>query len=70
MKLSKMIFVRLYCEGCSAPSIHRRYPTTAHCENFCLLRFHPGPVRSSLSNLVYLAFLHDNHVDTELSVDA
>ena len=70
MKLSKNIFVQLYCEGYSAPSIHRRYPTIAYCENFCLLRFRPGLVRSSLSNLIYLAFLHDNHIDTELSVDA
>ena len=63
-------FVRLSCAGCRPPSIHKRYPTTAHCGNFCLLRFRPGPVRSSLSNLVYITFLRRNHVDTELSVDA
>ena len=32
--------------------IHERYPTTAGCEDFCLLRFRPGPVRPSLDNLV------------------
>lgn len=31
--------------------IHRRDPTTAQRGNFCLLCFHPGPVRSSLINL-------------------
>ncbi|GFQ84506.1 uncharacterized protein TNCT_449771 [Trichonephila clavata] len=38
--------------GCRPPSIHRRYPTTARCGSFCLLRFRPGPVRSSLDDLV------------------
>ena len=32
--------------------IHGRYPTTAGCEDFCLLRFRPGPIRPSLDNLV------------------
>ncbi|GFY18378.1 uncharacterized protein TNCV_2396071 [Trichonephila clavipes] len=34
------------------PSIHRRYPTTAQCGSFCLLRFRPGPFRFSLDDLV------------------
>ncbi|GFS90592.1 uncharacterized protein TNCV_4097871 [Trichonephila clavipes] len=38
--------------GCQPPSIHKRYPTTAPCGSFCLLRFRPGPVRSSLDDLV------------------
>ncbi|GFX88012.1 uncharacterized protein TNCV_5043481 [Trichonephila clavipes] len=38
--------------GCYPPSIHKRYPTTARCGSFCLLRFRPGPVRSSLDDLV------------------
>ncbi|GBM05389.1 hypothetical protein AVEN_68716-1, partial [Araneus ventricosus] len=29
-----------------------RYPTTAPCGSFCLLRFRPGPVRSALGDLV------------------
>ncbi|GFY07095.1 uncharacterized protein TNCV_4903371 [Trichonephila clavipes] len=33
-------------------SIHRRNPTTTSRGNFCLLRFRPGPVRSSLDDLV------------------
>ncbi|GFY69102.1 hypothetical protein TNIN_223961 [Trichonephila inaurata madagascariensis] len=32
--------------------IHRRNPTTTSRGNFCLLRFRPGPVRSSLDDLV------------------
>ncbi|GFY69100.1 uncharacterized protein TNIN_223941 [Trichonephila inaurata madagascariensis] len=31
--------------------IHRRNPTTTSRGNFCLLRFRPGPVRSSLDDL-------------------
>ncbi|KAK3580123.1 hypothetical protein CHS0354_034063 [Potamilus streckersoni] len=31
--------------------IHRRDPTTARHGDFCLLCFHPGPVRPSLDNL-------------------
>ena len=31
--------------------IHRCYPTTVWRGSFCLLCFHPGPVRSSLTNL-------------------
>ncbi|GIY07789.1 uncharacterized protein CEXT_559781 [Caerostris extrusa] len=38
--------------GCRPPSIHRRYPTTAPCGSFCLLRVRPGPVRSALDDLV------------------
>ncbi|GIY61010.1 hypothetical protein CEXT_454821 [Caerostris extrusa] len=38
--------------GCQPPSIHRRYPTTAPCGSFCLLRVRPGPVRSALGDLV------------------
>ncbi|GFT25565.1 uncharacterized protein NPIL_665871 [Nephila pilipes] len=38
--------------GCQPQSIHRRYPTTAPCGSFCLLRFRPGPVRSALDDLV------------------
>ena len=37
--------------GCERSPIHRCYPTTVWCGNFCLLCFHPGPVRSSLTNL-------------------
>lgn len=36
------------------PPIHRRYPTTARRGAFCLLCFHPGPVRPSLDDLVSL----------------
>ena len=36
------------------PPIHRRYPTTAKRGAFCLLCFHPGPVRPSLDDLVSL----------------
>ncbi|GFU03205.1 uncharacterized protein TNCV_2721001 [Trichonephila clavipes] len=38
--------------GYQPPSIHRRYPTTARCGSFCLLRFRPRPVRSALDDLV------------------
>jgi len=34
--------------------IHGRYPTTAPCGSFCLLCFHPGPIRFSLDNLEIL----------------
>ena len=44
--------VRLCWTGYEPLPIHRRDPTTARHGNFCLLCFHPGPVRSSLDNLV------------------
>ena len=37
--------------GCERSPIHRCYPTTVWRGSFCLLCFHPGPVRSSLTNL-------------------
>ena len=43
--------VRLSWSGCEQPPIHRCYPTTVWRGSFCLLCFHPGPVRSSLTNL-------------------
>lgn len=46
--------VRLCWTGCMPPPIHRRYPTTARRGAFCLLCFHPGPVRPSLDDLVRL----------------
>ena len=50
----KKDWVRLCWTGCQPPPIHRRYPTTARRGAFCLLCFHPGPVRPSLDNLVGL----------------
>ena len=43
--------VRLSRPGCEWLPIHRCYPTTVWRGSFCLLCFHPGPVRSSLTNL-------------------
>ena len=43
--------VRLYWTGYQPMPIHGRDPTTARHGNFCLLCFHPGPVRPSLDNL-------------------
>ena len=43
--------VRLSRTGCEWSPIHRCYPTTIWGGSFCLLCFHPGPVRSSLTNL-------------------
>jgi len=37
--------------GCEWPPIHRCCPTTIWRGGFCLLCFHPGAVRSSLTNL-------------------
>ena len=37
--------------GCECSPIHRCYPTTVWRGSFCLLCFHPGPVRFSLTNL-------------------
>jgi len=37
--------------GCECPPIHRCYPTTVWRGSFCLLCFHPGLVRFSLTNL-------------------
>ena len=62
-------YVRLYYLGCHTLSTHIRYPSTAQCGNYCLLRFRPGPVRSSLSNLIHRKLLSDNHVDIKLSLD-
>ena len=45
-------------------------PLLLSAGTFAFLRFGPGPVRSSLSNLVQQKFLGADHVDTELSVDA
>ncbi|GFR22353.1 uncharacterized protein TNCT_371781 [Trichonephila clavata] len=39
-------------DGHPPGSTHRRDPTTASRGNFCLLRFRPGPVRSSSDDLV------------------
>ena len=47
--------VRLYWTGCQPMPIHGRDPTTARHGNFCLLCFHPGPVRPSLDNLDLLS---------------
>ena len=44
--------VRLFCPGYWTTPIHRCYPTTVQRGNFCLLCLHPGPIRSSLLNLV------------------
>ena len=44
--------VRLSRPGCEPPPIHGCDPTTVRRGSFCLLRFRPGPVRSSLTNLV------------------
>lgn len=40
------------CQGCTAASTHRHYPTTGQYGGFDLLRFRPGPVHPSLDNLV------------------
>ena len=48
--------------------IHGRDPTTAEHGDFCLLCFHPGPVRPSLDNLVTLP--QCAHIDAQLSADA
>ncbi|KAL0610064.1 hypothetical protein AAY473_019826 [Plecturocebus cupreus] len=44
--------VSLYCPGWSAVAIHRRDPTTDQLGSFDLLHFLPGPLHSSLGNLV------------------
>ena len=50
-KKKKQSRVRLSWTGCERSPIHRCYPTTVWRGSFCLLCFHPGPVRSSLTNL-------------------
>ena len=50
-KEKKQSRVRLSWTGCERSPIHRCYPTTVWRGSFCLLCFHPGPVRSSLTNL-------------------
>lgn len=50
-KKKKEIQVRLYRTGYPPLPIHRRDPTTAGHGRFCLLRFRPGPIPSSLDNL-------------------
>ena len=35
--------------GLTDTTVHKRYPTTTKYGAFCLLCFHPGPVRRSLS---------------------
>ena len=50
-KKTKQSRVRLSWTGCERPPIHRCCPTTVWRGSFCLLCFHPGPVRSSLTNL-------------------
>lgn len=42
----------MFCQGCTAASTHRYYPTTGLHRGFDLLRFRPGPVHPSLDNLV------------------
>ena len=48
---NKKIWVQLCWSGYPPPPIHRREPTTAQHGDFCLLCFHPGPIRPSLDNL-------------------
>ena len=43
-------------KGLMTSPIHRCYPATVERGNFCLLCFHPGPIRSSLYNLVNLSY--------------
>ena len=50
-KKAKKSVVRLYRTGYQQTPIHRCDPTTARHGDFCLLCFHPGPVRLSLDNL-------------------
>ena len=47
--------VRIYWTGYQPMPIHGRDPTNARHGNFCLLYFHPGPVRPSLDNLDLLS---------------
>ena len=61
--------VRLFCPSCGRDHIRKCNPPTAMCRNFCLLRFRPGPVRPSLSNLGYGNLHSHYHVDTQLRVD-
>ena len=51
MKERQKNWVQLCWSGCPSPPIHRRDPTTARHGDFCLLCFHPGPIRPSLDNL-------------------
>ena len=53
------IWVQLFWSGWLPQPIQRCYPTTAWHGNFCLLCFHPGPIRPSLYNLVTLASARD-----------
>ena len=48
---TKQSRVRVSRRGCEWSPIQRRYPTTVWRRSFCLLCFHTGPVRSSLTNL-------------------
>ena len=50
-KKAKKSVVRLYRTGYQQTPIHRCDPTTARHGDFCLLCFHPGPVRLSLDDL-------------------
>ena len=50
-KIKRQSRVRPSWTGCERLPIHRCYPTTVWRGSFCLLCFHPGPVRSSLTNL-------------------
>ncbi|KAL1424698.1 hypothetical protein MTO96_019845 [Rhipicephalus appendiculatus] len=49
--------------------IHKCDPATAERGNFCLLRFRPRPVRSSLDDLATPGSPWGRHVDAQLSAD-
>ncbi|GFY38952.1 uncharacterized protein TNIN_225071 [Trichonephila inaurata madagascariensis] len=53
--------------GCQPPSIHRRYPTTARCGSFCLLRFPAWAGSLLLRRPGVPEFPQAHHIDTVLS---
>ena len=59
----------MYRLGYPKLPIHKCNPTTAERGSFCLLRFRPGPVHSSLGDLATTGFPWGLHIDAQLSAD-
>ncbi|KAL1424696.1 hypothetical protein MTO96_019843 [Rhipicephalus appendiculatus] len=61
--------VWVYRQGNLMSPIHKCDPATAERGSFCLLRFRPRPVRSSLGDLATPGSPWGRHVDAQLSAD-
>ena len=68
-RIIEKVKVPLYKRGWYRLPTHGRDPITAQYGCFWLLDFSPGPVHTSLDNLVTPQLPEGYHIDTELNAD-